>query len=173
MTPPVFELKTDSIWVKITHDVLNPRETEEWCTTDEVGSVIQFVGTTRNNFEGRIVTRLEYESDEQLALHQLQEICEETIHTFTSSSSSSSTTSSSTSSSTPHHIRICMHHRLGLVQVREASILCCVSSPHRKEGFKMCEHLMNDLKAKVAIWKKECFEDGGSLWKENIEQFQV
>ena len=150
------EIKDQQTWVKLTLDPLSPREIEEWCTLESIGSIVHFHGTTRNSFEGKQVTHLEYESDEELALQQLHDICQEALTKFCQVST----------------MRIAMHHRLGRVNVKETSILCCVSSSHRKEGFEACEFMMHDLKANVAVWKKEFFDDGDSVWKENKEQFE-
>lgn len=60
-----------------------------------------------------------------------------------------------------------VYHRLGTVPVGEASIVIAVSSPHRKEAFSACEYILEQVKLKVPIWKKEIYEDGEPSWKEN------
>lgn len=65
--------------------------------------------------------------------------------------------------------RIAISHRLGQVPVGEASIVIAVSSPHRKEAFEACELVLEQVKAKSPIWKREWYAEGqeGSKWKEN------
>jgi len=55
-------------------------------------------------------------------------------------------------------IRCTVHHRLGTVPVGEPSIVIAVSSPHRKEAFAACELILEEVKLKVQIWKREYYE---------------
>ena len=59
-------------------------------------------------------------------------------------------------------------HRLGVVDVGEASVIIAVSSVHRKEALEACHFAIDELKATVPIWKKEVYE-GGEVWKQNSE----
>jgi len=63
---------------------------------------------------------------------------------------------------------IAIYHRLGVVPVKEASVIIAVSSAHRLQAIEACHFGIDELKAKVPIWKKEVYEDG-STWKENKE----
>jgi molybdopterin synthase catalytic subunit len=66
--------------------------------------------------------------------------------------------------------RCAVHHRLGVVPVGEPSIVIAVSTPHRKEAFAACEHILEEIKSKVAIWKREYYEnesDESAEWKAN------
>jgi molybdopterin synthase catalytic subunit len=138
-------------WVNLTNDSLDPKAISDFCTTPTCGAVVVFLGTTRNNFEGRTVTTLSYEAFTTMAISELEAICNEAIEKF------------------PGTIKASIHHRLGEVPVGETSIVCCISSEHRKEAFYACEWMMHDLKARVPIWKKEHFTEGEAIWKENIE----
>ncbi|PPR05703.1 hypothetical protein CVT26_008944 [Gymnopilus dilepis] len=67
-------------------------------------------------------------------------------------------------------IRCAIHHRLGTVPVGEASIVIAVSSPHRKEAFKACEEILEEVKRKAQIWKREYYEgedEENAEWKRN------
>ena len=67
-------------------------------------------------------------------------------------------------------IRSAIHHRLGTVPVGEPSIVIAVSSPHRKEAFMACEQILEDVKLKVQIWKREFYEgerEEDAEWKAN------
>lgn len=59
--------------------------------------------------------------------------------------------------------------RLGLVPVTESSVIVAVSSEHRRESLEAASYLIDSLKAKVPIWKKELYDDGSSDWKRNKE----
>lgn len=68
-------------------------------------------------------------------------------------------------------IRCAVYHRLGLVPVGEASIVIAVSSPHRKEAFRACEFILEEVKLKAQIWKREWYEgdeETDAAWKENF-----
>ena len=151
---PTGELVGKSVWIKITNDPLDLNAINDWCVQPQCGSVVNFVGTTRDFFEDKKVTYLEYEAATELALEQLETICHETLEKYKGT------------------VRAAIHHRIGRVNICETSIICSISSEHRKEGFEACEFMMHDLKANVAVWKKEFFDDGDSVWKENKEQFE-
>lgn len=66
------------------------------------------------------------------------------------------------------YIRCAIHHRLGAVSVGEPSIVIAVSSPHRKEAFEACEYILEEVKRKAQIWKKEYYDgeaDEQAEWK--------
>ena len=67
--------------------------------------------------------------------------------------------------------RIVAVHILGQCNVGETSVIVGCNAPHRKEALHCTEYLIDELKAKVPIWKKEIYEndDCGGVWKENIE----
>ena len=68
----------------------------------------------------------------------------------------------------PSLIRIAILHRTGIVLVGEASVIISVSSPHRRDSLESVAWAIDELKARVVIWKKEWYDDG-SVWKENAE----
>ncbi|KAF7347871.1 hypothetical protein MVEN_01545000 [Mycena venus] len=110
---------------------------------EEAGATAVFIGTTRNTFKGKIVTRLEYQAYSTLAIKTMANI---------------------------PIIRCAVHHRLGVVPVAEPSIVIAVSAPHRKEAFVACERILEEIKAKVPIWKREYYEnesDDTAEWKAN------
>ena len=66
--------------------------------------------------------------------------------------------------------RIVAVHLLGRCDVGQASVVVGCNSPHRREALHCTEYLIDELKARVPIWKKEIYEeDGGAVWKENVE----
>ncbi len=136
----------NNIKVELTNSEIDYNLYAKWCHHPSAGAVTSFIGTTRDNFDNKKVSTLSYESYEELALNEMRKICEEAISKY-------------------NGLKACMIHRLGEVKVEESSIICVISTPHRKEGFEACEWMMNELKKRVSIWKKEIFEDGNSMWK--------
>lgn len=114
------------------------------------GATSLFVGTTRDNFQGKKVVRLEYEAYEPMAKKEMSKLCSELRSKWSL-----------------HNIAI--HHRLGLVEVTEASVVIAVSSPHRKASLEAVQFAIDKLKETVPIWKKEIYEEGGEEWKQNQE----
>ncbi|KAG6441964.1 hypothetical protein O3G_MSEX002092 [Manduca sexta] len=137
--------------LKLTMDKLSIDEITELVIDDKCGAVSLFVGTTRDNFEGKKVLRLEYEAYEPMALKSMKAICEETRQKW------------------PAVHNIAMYHRLGNVPSRESSVVIAVSSPHRRDSLDAVSHLIEQLKATVPIWKKEVYNEDPPLWKENVE----
>jgi len=133
---------------------------------DTAGATAIFIGTTRNSFQGKIVTRLEYQAYSKLAIKTMAGIMHE-AHGLISQSEHEVASQKLTSPL----IRCAIHHRLGTVPVGEPSIIIAVSSPHRKEAFRICEFLLEEVKRKVQIWKRECYEgedESTAQWKENV-----
>jgi len=112
----------------------------------EDGAVVDFLGVVRNNTKGRRTRFLEYECYEPMAVKLMAQIGRE-IHAA-------------------HPIgRIAMLHRLGHMEIGEASVAVVVTAPHRRPAFEAALEGINRLKKTVPIWKKEFFEDG-EVWVE-------
>jgi len=110
------------------------------------GAVVVFEGVVRNHSGGRATRFLEYEAYEPMALAKMREIVEEVRAKFPVD-------------------RIGMTHRLGHLEIGEASIVIVVTSAHRRPAFEACHYAIDRLKKIVPIWKKEFFEDG-EVWVE-------
>ncbi|KAJ6604604.1 molybdenum cofactor synthesis 2 [Mycena vulgaris] len=127
---------------------------------DGAGATAVFIGTTRNSFKDKVVTRLEYQAYTTLALKTMANIVRDVQASM----------SPKDSDTAQPIIRCAVHHRLGVVPVGEPSIVIAVSAPHRKEAFVACERILEDIKAKVPIWKREYYEnesDETAEWKAN------
>jgi len=120
-------------------------------TLSSTGATSLFVGTTRDNFDGKRVERLEYEAYEPMAVKQLNRLCEEIRGKWQQVS------------------KIVVHHRLGVVEITQPSVVIAISSPHRKDSLEAVNFAIERLKATVPIWKKEKYVEGGEAWKENKE----
>ncbi|MGA2212894.1 MAG: molybdenum cofactor biosynthesis protein MoaE [Bryobacteraceae bacterium] len=112
----------------------------------EDGAVVDFEGVVRNNTKGRATKFLDYECYEPMAVKMMAEIGRAIL--------------------VAHAIgRIAMVHRLGRLQIGEASVAVVVTAPHRKPAFEAALEGINRLKRMVPIWKKEHFADG-EVWVE-------
>jgi MoaE-MoaD fusion protein len=130
----------------LTRKPIDSRALAERMRRGEDGAVIVFEGVVRNNSKGRATLFLDYECYEAMAIRKIAEIgCE-------------------IAASMPIG-RIAMVHRLGRMEIGEASVAIVVSSPHRKAGFDAAIEGINRLKKLVPIWKKEHFADG-EVWVE-------
>jgi len=120
------------------------------------GAISLFVGTTRNEFNGKKVIRLDYEAYIPMAEKKMGQLCD------------------NIRSKWPNKIHnIAMHHRLGRVEPTEASVVIAITSAHRKESLDAVQFAIDTLKATVPIWKKEVYEETQNKqndeWKENKE----
>ncbi len=130
----------------LTRAAINPRRMEERLLQGIDGAIVTFQGVVRNNTRGRRTLRLDYECYEPMALRQMAVIGREIAAQFQIS-------------------RIAMVHRLGVMEIGEASVVVAVASPHRKAAFDAALEGINRLKKQVPVWKKEFFEDG-EIWVE-------
>ncbi|TDL28611.1 molybdenum cofactor synthesis 2 [Rickenella mellea] len=142
----------------LTYDPLDVSAIIKTVADDAAGATTVFIGTTRNSFNGRIVTSLEYHAYSKLAIKTMGRILQNTVAAFPSDSCSSNATSP---------LRAAIHHRLGVVGVGQPSVVIAVSAPHRKEAFQVCEHILEEVKQKVQIWKREFYVDDEAEWKAN------
>lgn len=118
----------------------------EASTPPGVGAVSSFLGIVRDHNVGRRVERLEYEAYEPLALKALVRIADESAREWPS-------------------VRLAVHHRIGRLEIGEASVAIAAASPHRGEAFAACRYAIERIKQIVPIWKHEHFE-GGDVWLE-------
>lgn len=131
---------------EITRGVIDVRAAEERILQGHDGALVTFQGVVRNNTKGRSTLRLEYECYEQMAIRQMAEIGREVAAQFAIS-------------------RIALLHRLGSMEIGEASVVILAAAPHRKPAFDAALEAINRLKRQVPIWKKEFFADG-EVWVE-------
>lgn len=138
-------------YVEVGYEPLDSQRAVELVTHPSAGAISTFVGTTRDNFQGKKVVRLEYEGYTPMAVSELRKICVTIREKW------------------PEVVGVALFHRLGVVQVAEASVIVAVSSPHRREALEACAFAIDTLKATVPIWKSEQYEGDARMWKENVE----
>lgn len=110
------------------------------------GAVAAFVGVVRNHNAGRSVRYLEYEAYEVLARRAFERIATEVAERWPG-------------------VRLALHHRLGRLEIGEASIAIAAASAHRADAFAACRYTIERVKQIAPIWKREFFE-GGDVWIE-------
>ncbi|MCS7284650.1 MAG: molybdenum cofactor biosynthesis protein MoaE [Hydrogenobacter thermophilus] len=114
-------------------------------TPYDCGASLTFLGIARSAPEDGDVRELHYEAFPEMALKVMEQIREEAIKLFSVK-------------------EIFVHHRLGVVKVGEPSFLVCVFGGHRDETFRACRYVVDEVKKRAPIWKKEVFSDGRGQW---------
>ena len=109
--------------------------------SDDAGAMSTFVGTVRRSSRGREVVRLEYEAFEEMAEPMLRSLAAEL---------------------TERHglCAVAIHHRVGVVEIGEPSVVIAVSAPHRAAAIEACREAIDTLKQTIPLWKKEIYADG-------------
>lgn len=114
--------------------------------TGPIGAVTSFLGLVRGENMGRVVTYLDYEAYDALALKSFARIAAECADAWPGAT-------------------IGVHHRVGRVEIGEASIAIVAVSAHRADAFAACRYVIERVKQISPIWKHEHF-DGGDVWIE-------
>jgi molybdopterin synthase catalytic subunit len=109
------------------------------------GAYVQFEGWVRNHNEGQRVLRLEYEVYEPLAVKEGRRIVDEAIERFGVS-------------------RAGAIHRSGLLELTDLAVIVGVAAPHRGEAFDACRYIIDQVKVRLPIWKKEFYANGAAEW---------
>jgi len=140
-------------WLALTDEPLPTALAGEWATVPSAGAVVTFAGVVRDHAEGRTgVASMTYEAYEGPAVRALTEIASEVRRRW------------------PDVERIALLHRVGELQLSEASVVVVVSAPHRGAAFAAAEFAIDTLKESVPIWKQEHWA-GGSDWA--VEQHEI
>jgi molybdopterin synthase catalytic subunit len=113
-------------------------------TRPDCGGICVFAGTVRDHNEGRRVSKIRYSAFEAMALRQFRAIAAEARRKFGLRA-------------------VYIAHRVGLLRLAEASVICAAAAPHRAEAFAGCRHLIERVKKLAPIWKEE-FHDRGRTW---------
>lgn len=131
--------------VELTHNPIQAADLMAKIGSTQAGGQVLFLGTTRQWTNGRATLWLDYECYHEMALKKMTEIEQEAHRRWPLVAS-------------------CIVHRLGRVELGEASVGIAVASAHRGPAFEACHWLIDTLKQVVPIWKKENWADGQSEW---------
>jgi len=115
---------------------------------NQIGAHSMFLGQVRaDKSDGRQTIGIEYSAYNDMVSKTIKEIKEDLFSRYND--------------------LICLHvwHSTGMVEVGEVSLLVLISSGHRKQSFKALEDIVEQIKSKLPVWKKEIFDDGSHLWQ--------
>lgn len=127
--------------IKITDKPIDVQKVIDAASSLSAGAVNVFIGTVRNQAQGKAVRWLEYESYETMAVSEIRKIADQAAQRWPIQGCA-----------------IC--HRIGTLHAGEVSVVVAVSTPHRKDSFEATQYIIDTLKATAPIWKKEVFENG-------------
>ena len=131
--------------MRITADRIDPDKLRNELVDAAAGAYVGFEGWIRNHNEGEQVLRLEYEVYEPLALAEGEKVIAEAAAKF------------------PLLHAECVH-RSGALDIGECAVWVGVTSAHRDEAFTACRYIIDQVKVRLPIWKKEHYVDGHSGW---------
>jgi molybdopterin synthase catalytic subunit len=121
-------------------DALRGRVLDPTC-----GALVSFEGLVRNHNEGRTVKSLEYDAHPILAPKEGRRVVEESLERFDITGAIAA-------------------HRIGHLAIGEIAVAIYVASSHRQEAFAACRFLIDEIKSRVPVWKREHFTDGSAEW---------
>lgn len=131
--------------VELTQQPIDSAALIEFVTTPQAGAVLLFLGTVRELTQGKQTVALDYDAYPEMALQQMQRLVDEAAERWPLQ-------------------RVAIVHRLGRLELAEASVAIALSTPHRKEGFAAGQFLIDELKVRVPVWKQENWADGSTEW---------
>ncbi len=129
---------------RVTEDPLSLEAVVDEVSDESAGAVATFLGTVRRESRGRTVLYLEYEAYAEMAEDVMAQLAADLEQRY-------------------DLWAVAIHHRVGRVEIGEASVVIAASAPHRQEALAACKDAIDTLKQTVPLWKKEVY-DGGEEW---------
>ncbi len=133
------------IYADVTTDVIDVHEVLARVGSSEDGASILFLGVVRDHAEGRAVSGMRYDAYVEMAGPVLRAIAEEAAERLGTD-------------------RVAVVHRVGELDIGEVSVAIAVSSPHRAESFDASRYVIEEIKKRLPVWKKEHYVDGTDDW---------
>jgi molybdopterin synthase catalytic subunit len=130
---------------KMSSEPIDPVALEARLRDDRAGACVTFEGWVRDHNDGEAVTALEYEAHEPIAVAEGEKILAEARERF-------------------DVLAIHAEHRVGALAIGDCAVWVGVSAAHRGAAFDACRYVIDELKARVPIWKKEHYVSGASGW---------
>lgn len=125
----------------ISEEPIVPKTLEDWVWDSAAGAIVHFLGTVRNfNFEKKVLS-IEYSAYKEMVLKELNKIVDESFLKWP-------------------FLKCAVIHRTGELSVGEIAVAIYIASVHRKEAFNASQYIIDELKQRVPIWKREIYEDG-------------
>ncbi|MBS1767190.1 MAG: molybdenum cofactor biosynthesis protein MoaE [Acidobacteria bacterium] len=134
-------------FVRVSSARLEPEALRALLTDTRAGALVLFEGRARDHHEGKAVLKLAYEAFEPMAAKELEALRQQAIQRFDLTGCA-------------------IHHRTGDVPLTEAAVIVATASAHRAEAFRAAAWAMDEIKARVPIWKRETYLDGSEAWVE-------
>lgn len=138
---------TPGPWSGITRTPIAPEEVLARVGGDDDGAILLFLGTVRNQADGRPVGALRYDAYDEMAAEVMERLVREAAGELGSD-------------------RIAVVHRVGELEVGEVSVAIAVSSPHRDDAYRVSRWIIEEIKVRLPVWKKEGYLDGDEEWVE-------
>lgn len=130
---------------EISGDVLDIAALRASCVRPEAGAVLVFTGNVRNHSHGKNVLYLEYEAHESMAAKTIRAIVDEARQRWAL------------------HAAACVH-RVGRLEIGDAAVLVVAAASHRDEAYAANRYIIDEVKRRAPIWKREHFADGSAQW---------
>lgn len=124
---------------------IDPIRLAKECRNDGAGALVTFEGRVRISNQGRTVIRLEYEGASELAANEFANIEDETLDKY-------------------DVVAVTCQHRVGVLEIGDVAVWIGVLAAHRGPAFEACRFVIDELKERLPIWKKEFYTDGDSGW---------
>ena len=134
-----------SVLAAVTRDPIAPADVLGRVGAAEDGAVVVFLGTVRNHNDGAAVTGMTYEAYDEMATKVLAEIAGEAAERLGTD-------------------RVAVVHRVGELDIGDVSVAIAASSPHRAESFDAARYVIEEIKKRLPVWKKEHYVEAGSRW---------
>ena|SRR5689334_7338288 len=131
-------------WSVVTSAPLDVAAHEKAVADAGAGAVVCFQGVVRDHDEGNTVVELEYEGHPSAAA-----VLDEIVAEFAKD---------------PEVYAIAVSHRVGLLAIGDTALVAAVSTAHRAEAFQLCARLVDEVKSRLPIWKRQRFADGSDEW---------
>jgi molybdopterin synthase catalytic subunit len=130
--------------IYITEKEIDTNSLVHFVQADEAGGIAIFIGTVRNKTADKKVMRLEYEAYDKMAIKEMEKIANEATQQW-------------------NILKYAVAHRKGILQIGDAAVVIAVATPHRQAAFEACKYIIDTIKERVPIWKKEIYENG-EVW---------
>lgn len=138
------------VWTSVTSDALRVDELLARVGGRADGAVLLFLGVVRDHANGRAVSGMTYEAYESMAEGVLQAIAREAVDVLGTD-------------------RVAVMHRVGDLEIGEVSVAIAVSSPHRERAYEASRYVIEQIKGRLPVWKREHYTDGGTSWVPGVD----
>ena len=139
------DMFADNVDFEITDQGIDVDALQRDLENDRAGAFAAFQGWVRNHNEGRAVESLEYEAYGPIAVSEGERVLAEALERF-------------------NLLTVAAAHRVGHLQIGDCAVWVGVSAAHRGAAFDGCRYVIDELKSRLPIWKKEHYADGDSGW---------